>query len=103
MKRSTIYRRAAEVIAEALAVGEFMGCCRAIRTVLVCPRTGVCDCCDDLDEVKTTLGELLGVETPDPNAYWWPVGDTLAVKQEDQDARVIGLLLAAELLEEEGR
>lgn len=98
MKQSTIYRRAAEFIADRLEVGEFVGCCRAIKCVSSNPRTGVCDDLDELAAAKITLGELLGVNTPDPSDYWWPVDDELNIDREAQNARMIGLLLAVELL-----
>ena len=105
MKRSTIYRRAAERLADHHAQGIFGSCCFAIRDVMSHPITGVCDNLDELESVIELLGVMLGVELTDTDRFWWPLPYSIEspIWQEAHDARMIGLLLAAELLEEEGR
>ena len=104
MKRSTIYRRAAEHLAKQHAAGFFSGCCDAIRDVMSHPRTGICEHLDELENAIELLGVVLGVELPELGRFWWPLpySKYIDLWQEAHDARVIGLLLAAEMLEEEG-
>ncbi len=112
MKTSTILRKAARLVAKDHANGKFRGCCSAIRVaVFTSLKDGVTVALlgraeDATQFAKESLWVTLGLDAELGaifTHYWWPVSYYNTPLDEEQNARVIGLLLAAEILKEEGK
>ncbi len=102
MKTSTILRRAAAYVAKQQALGCLCCCCPAIWGQYSWGGTASRM---EVDGAQDLFEGLFRPEAKDGDDPWWgctDAGDGLVQFYRQQDARVIALLLAAEVAREEG-
>ena len=103
MRTSTVLRRAAEYVAKRQADCAVCCCCPAVEGVYFYDRVATIQ---EVVKARALFEKFFKPEGPNENSVWWEVCDAPSDLDRftmNQNARVIALLLAAEIAKEESQ